>query len=240
MRSRFISLLMILVAATFSCESSLTPDQLLDKSIQYHDPDDEWVSFKGNLNITMTTPDRSDRNTEILIDLPAEHFYSKAVRDSLITEYDVLKNDCSIRFNGRSEFTDKEISDHGLTCDRAKMYKNYYTYLYGLPMKLKDPGTHLSDSVEQEMFQGKDYLVIKVTYDEHVGRDIWFFYFDPETYAMEIYQFFRKDDSGKLNRESGEYILLTEEVLVNNIRMPKVRAWYYNKDDEYLGTDTLN
>ncbi len=24
-----------------------------------------------------------------------------------------------------------------MTCDRATLYKNYYTYLYGLPMKLK-------------------------------------------------------------------------------------------------------
>ena len=56
---------------------------------------------------------------------------------------------------------------------------------------------------------------------------------------MEIYQFFKTDASGKLKPDSGEYILLTEEATVNNIKLPKNRAWYYNKGDKYLGTDLL-
>jgi len=126
-----------------------------------------------------------------------------------------------------------------MSCDRANLYKNYYTYLYGLPMKLNDPGTNLSETVENKAFKGKAYLVLKVTYDEAVGSDVWYFYFDPKTYAMEVYQFFKTDDNGKEKRDSGEYILLTDEAVVNAIKMPKVRAWYYNKDDKYLGTDTL-
>ena len=56
---------------------------------------------------------------------------------------------------------------------------------------------------------------------------------------MEVYQFFKTDTNGKVKPKSGEYILLSEEAIVNGIKMPKVRAWYYNKDDKYLGTDTL-
>ena len=235
-----ISVLLIIVGFTISCKTPLTAEKLIDNAIKYHDPDDQWISFNGQLNITMTIPDQSDRNSEILIDLPAEHFYSKAIRDTFTTEYDVMNGNCTITFNGKTEFSEEEINTYGLTCDRAKMYKNYYTYLYGLPMKLKDPGTQISETIEQKTFKGKEYLVLKVTYDESVGSDIWFFYFDPETYAMEIYQFFKIDESGALNPESGEYILLSDEVIINNIKMPKVRAWYYNKDDKHLGTDTLN
>ena len=28
-------------------------------------------------------------------------------------------------------------------------------------------------------------------------------------------------------------------ITVNNIKIPKVRAWYYNKEDVYLATDKL-
>ena len=135
--------------------------------------------------------------------------------------------------------TTEEKKENNLSCDRANLYKNYYTYLYGLPMKLKDPGTNIHEKVERKTFKGKEYLVLKATYDESVGSDIWYFYFNPETYAMEIYQFFKTDDSGKLKPDSGEYILLTEEATVNNIKIPKNRAWYYNKEDKYLGTDIL-
>ena len=51
---------------------------------------------------------------------------------------------------------------------------------------------------------------------------------------MEVYQFFKGED-----KKTGEYILLSDEILVNGIKIPQNRAWYYNKDDGYLGTDTL-
>ncbi len=101
-------------------------------------------------------------------------------------------------------------------------------------MKLKDPGTHIDPTVHKKTFKGKEYLVLKVTYDQEVGSDIWQFYFNPDTYAMEVYQFFKGPDE-----KTGEYILLTDEVVIGGIKMPKDRAWYYNKDDGYLGTDKL-
>jgi len=182
----------------------------------------------------METPNNPNRDTEIKINLPDEYFYSKAIRDTITTEFILDKDTCEIVFNGKTNFSDEEIKTHKLTCKRANMYKNYYTYLYGLPMKLKDKGTIIHDKVERKMFKGKEYLVLKTTYDEAVGSDIWYFYFNPETYAMEIYQFFHDEA-----KNDGEYILLTEEETINGIKMPKNRAWYTNKDDKLLGTDSL-
>ena len=50
---------------------------------------------------------------------------------------------------------------------------------------------------------------------------------------MEVYQFFKE------TKDSGEYILLSDLETINEIKFPKTRAWYYNKNDDYLGTDTL-
>ena len=101
-------------------------------------------------------------------------------------------------------------------------------------MKLKDPGTHLDPEVQSKNFKGKAYLVLKVTYDESVGKDVWYFYFDPDNYAMEVYQFFHDE-----SKNDGEYILLSELENVARIKMPKIRSWYYNSDDKHLGTDVL-
>ena len=140
-----------------------------------------------------------------------------------------------IAFNGETNISEAVAKENDLSCERANLYKNYYTYLYGLPMKLNDEGTQIDPKVTKKTFKGKEYLVLKVTYAETVGKDTWYFYFDPKTYAMEIYQFFKEEA-----KNDGEYILLTEEVIVNDIKMPKKRAWYYNKDNGYLGTDILN
>jgi hypothetical protein len=112
--------------------------------------------------------------------------------------------------------------------------KNYYTYLYGLPMKLKDPGTLIDPKVERRSFKGKEYLVLKVKYEEGVGKDIWYFYFDPKSYALKVYQFYHDE-----TKNDGEYILLSGIESAIGIKMPKTRAWYLNKDNKYLGTDVL-
>ena len=161
-------------------------------------------------------------------------------RDTLGTEYSITKDTCHYALNGKKLLSVSEKKAYNINCDRATLYKNYYTFLYGLPMKLKDPGTRIDNNVQTKVFNGKSYLVLKVHYDEEVGSDVWYFYFNPKTYAMEIYQFYKTNNQGEIIPESGEYILLTGEAVINNIKMPKNRAWYYNKDNTYLGTDILN
>jgi hypothetical protein len=233
----YVFLLFSVVGAIQSLQTlnnELTGPELLEKAIQYHDPNGNWATFNGTLNITMETPKSANRESTININLPKEYFYMKATRDGKTTEYTIEKDNCTIAFNGSTDISTEVAKENDLSCESANLYKNYYTYLYGLPMKLKDEGTIIDPKVQRKAFKGKEYLVLKATYKEGVGIDIWYFYFDPKSYAMEVYQFFREEA-----KNDGEYILLTEEVVVNGIKMPKNRAWYYNKNDGYLGTDIL-
>ncbi|MDO1501910.1 DUF6503 family protein [Winogradskyella maritima] len=228
----------ILFVGSIGQSQTLTGTQVLEKAIAYHDPNGNWATFNGGLTVVMTTPNRSPRTSRITINLPSEYFKVDATRDSETTSYELNKGQCQMFANG-TLLSEDDAKVKKMTCERGDFMKNYYTYLYGLPMKLNDPGTNIDPKVERKFFKGKDYLVLKATYDEAVGSDAWYFYFNPETYAMEIYQFYRIDDNGQPKLDTGEYILLTEETTINDIKMPKVRAWYYNKNDEYLGTDTL-
>lgn len=230
-----LTILLFAVFATASLQAqTITGSELLEKSMKYHDPDGKWETFKGTLYVTMTTPKRPERNSEIKINLPEEYFYVKASQGENTTEYTVDKGKCSLAFNGDKNPSDEVKKKNGLSCDRADLYKNYYTYLYGLPMKLKDPGTIIDKQVNRDKFKGKEYLVLKATYKKEVGKDTWYFYFDPETYAMEVYQFFHDE-----SKNDGEYILLSDLETINGIKIPKKRDWYYNKDEKYLGTDML-
>ena len=217
---------------------SLTGNQLLERSISFHDPANNWPTFNGSITVRMETPNSSDRLSQILIDLPGQRFALKASRDRTTTEYYLDGEQCTLKLNGSTEFSEEEAQTNRLNCERGRMYRNYYTYLYGLPMKLRDPGTHIDPKVESRTFKGKEYLVLKATYDQEVGSDVWFIYFDPETYAMEVYQFYKGEPDGA-GKDTGEYILLSGMEEVQGIKMPKKRAWYYNKDDKYLGTDIL-
>lgn len=238
MKTHFLYCCLFLLPVT-SFGQTITGDELLEKAIAYHDPDGNWARFNETLLITSETPNGSSRESEIKIDRPNEYFYVKTTKDSTTTEYTVQKEECSIAFNGETDLSEEILKENRLSCRRANTFRDYYSYLYGLPMKLKDPGTNVVQQVNAQTFKGKRYLVLWVTYDVSVGTDVWTFYFDPYTYAMEIYQF-HKGDPRRLGKDTGEYIILKDEEVIGGIKMPKTRAWFYNKDDKYLGTDTLD
>jgi hypothetical protein len=227
-------ILIILIFTLQSHTQDLNGKQLLEKAIQYHDPNGNWKYFKGNLFVTMETPKNPNRDSEIFIDIPNEYFLLKATQAQKTIEYIIKKDSITIAFNGELNPSEEVLKENRLSESRAKMLKNYYTYLYGLPMKLNDSGTIIHDEIENRTFKGKDYLVLKATYKEDVGKDTWYFYFNKETFRMEVYQFFHDE-----SKNDGEYILLSGEEIINDIKMPKIRAWYTNKDNTYLGTDIL-
>ncbi|MDT7832550.1 DUF6503 family protein [Flavobacteriaceae bacterium S356] len=231
---KLTTLLFAFFLTSISLSQNITGPELLEKAIQFHDPKGVWETFSGKLHVSMETPNNPNRDSNIKIDLPNEFFYVKAKSGKNTTEYTVDKEKCLITFNGDATPADSIKKKYRLSCKRAELYKNYYTYLYGLPMKLKDPGTIIDTKVTKKKFKGKEYLVLKATYKKEVGKDIWYFYFDPKTYAMEVYQFYHNE-----SKNDGEYILLSEMETINDIKMPKKRAWYMNKDAKYLGTDIL-
>lgn len=227
-------LLVFLYFAPLAQAQKLTGKQLLDKAIAYHDPNGNWKNFKGDLNLSFTDPNGKVRSSLVHIDFPANSFSLISLRDDKEIKSKLRKGECSYTIDGDTTITEADKKKYGLNCNRTKLMKNYYSYLYGLPMKLKDKGTIIDPKVETKKFKGKEYLVLKATYKAEVGKDTWYFYFDPKTYAMEVYQFFHDE-----SKNDGEYILLTEEKTINGIKMPKNRTWYYNKDDKLLGTDVL-
>jgi hypothetical protein len=185
-----LTTLLLLFASIVSFSQEITGNELLEKTIQFQDPNRNWEAFKGALLVTTKTPKNADRKSKININLPKEYFSLVAVRDSIMTEFILDKAACSFSFNGDKNPSEEIKKKYNLNCERAKMLKDYYTYLHGLPMKLKDKRTIIDQKVIKKTFQGKDYLMLKVTYSEEVGKDTWCFYFDPKSYPMEVYQFF--------------------------------------------------
>ncbi|MEO2051143.1 MAG: DUF6503 family protein [Allomuricauda sp.] len=232
---KYLLLLMVLTLAIGTpVNAQLTADEVLQKAIAYHDPNGNWNALNTSFKVVMETPDRPERTSTISVDFPNQLFLLKVNQDGNTYTYNLKGNDCSFTLNGNATVSETDAKKFRLSCERGNFMKNYYTYLYGLPMKLKDPGTKLDPKVQKKTFKGKEYLVLKVTYDAEVGTDDWYFYFDPSTYAMEVYQFYHDE-----SKNDGEYILLSGLEEINGIKMPKVRAWYVNKDNKYLGTDTL-
>ena len=231
---KFLLILIIAILPLCGFTQQLSGEELLERAIRYHDPEGNWDTFQGRFRVVMDSPDRPKRTSDITMDLSNSYFHLLVDQEGATTAYQLEQGHCTLLLNGKSDFSEEEAKTHRLSCERGGLMKDYYTYLYGLPMKLRDPGTQIDPLVRRNTFKGKEYLVLRVTYDKEVGEDIWYFYFNPKTYAMEVYQFYHDE-----SKNDGEYILLSGEETIQGIKMPKVRAWYYNKDDAHLGTDTL-
>ena len=228
----FLAFCLLSGIATYAQE--LSGQELLKKTIAFHDPNNNWNTFKGEFVIEMSTPDGNTRISNVAINLPEQYFKLTSLRNNIAVTHVVSKDSASFDLNKQNSFTEEEVKKYNLTDARAKFMKNYYTYLYGLPMKLNDNGTIVNPVVERKEFMGKEYLVLQVKYEEGIGKDVWYFYFDPKTYAMEVYQFYHDEA-----KNDGEYILLTGEETFSGIRFPKNRAWYQNTDKKFLATDKL-
>lgn len=234
---KWITLTAVAIVVTVSTPLVAQPrsaEALLAKAIAYHDPDDLWRQGIWRLTLGETRPDGTVRRTVLILDNPAGGFdYTTQDGDNRI-EGSLTNDGCTFRLNGSSSFSEEEREQHRLTCERLERMRNYYTYLWGLPMKLRDPGTRLDATVGSETFGSSPVTVLRVGYEEPVGGDTWYFYLDPSSYALVGYRFFHDESAN-----DGEYILLDQEVETEGLRIPRVRAWYTNDDQRYLGTDKL-
>lgn len=227
--------LLFFVSPFFLFSQDLTGPQLLEKSIEYHDPKGAWSEFKGSLELTETRPDGPDRKTTLLLDNQRGFFRLDQVRDGETIMRVVENGECYHAVKGSTELTKEQVEKHRLTCERTQLLRNYYTYLWGLPMKLTDAGTVVDNRVQSIDFQGVNCLSLKVTYDEEVGTDTWYFYFSPETFALIGYRFYHDE-----SKNDGEYIVLKGMVKVGEMLLPQRREWYVNDSDKFLGADILS
>ena len=228
----FVVILFVLLS--IDCQGQLSSKDIIDRSINYHDPKSLFASNAFTLNLSETRPNGPDRSTEFYLNQESSHYIIASSRND--QEIVMSKTDPGLAFliDGRSEITEEEREKYRLNPDRSEFMKNYYRYLWMAPLVLLDSGTIIHDKVDRTEFFGKDAYQIKVTYDPAVGEDIWYFYFDPTTFAMVGYRFYHDE-----SKNDGEYILIQDELEHNGIRLPQVRKWYTHKEDKFLGTDKL-
>jgi hypothetical protein len=208
--------------------------EVLEKSIAYHDPNGRWASFSGTLAIEMTLPKKGKRISQLELNFPQRYFKSTVTQKGTTIVSEWTNDNCAYWLNGSQDISAEQRKTYRLNCERTTQMRDYYIYLFGLPMKLKDPGTRLHPEVQKVNWRGTVYLRLRVDYDPAVGKDRWYFYFDPTNYQLRHYQFYHEEA-----KNDGEFILLSEEIEIQGMKIPKIRAWYTHKEERYLGTDVL-
>ena len=232
-------ILMLLLLSAFLgmpvyAEEAPAASEVLERSIAYHDPDGLWNRSRFRLEIRETRPDGGERKTRVQFDNSQNAFEILTQREGRVIEGLLADDDCVQTLDGSLEFSDEEREKFRLTCERLQWIRDYYTYLWGLPMKLRDPGTRLDPQATAAEYQEQSVWSIRVTYDEAVGSDTWYFYFDKQTFALVGYRFYHNEADN-----DGEYILLAGEIESDRLKVPARRSWFTHAEDRHLGDDIL-
>lgn len=214
-------------------EPKESPRELVERSIAYHDPGGVWESAAVELRLVESRPDRPDRTTEIRMDAGNGRVSVTRETGDGATRFETAGDTIVAReVDGETDLDEEAFAEHGLSEEGVLRLRNYYLYLWGLPMKLRDPGAVFSDETVPDTWEGQDALRVRVTYDPEVGGDTWYFYFDPADARLLGYRFHHDEE-----KNDGEYILLSGEVAGGGLRLPKKRSWYWNDDGGFLGDD---
>jgi len=208
------SLFFLLLAYSLFSKSQITSKEIVEKSLNYHDPNNNWSELKALLIFEEKRPDGEIRNTTFELNNATGNFRLNRGNQEI---HGMDLDSCYI-----------EKGD--VNCERVQLLRNYYLYLWGLPMKLQDNGTAIDKNVSLEKYEGKPAFVVRVPYE----KDTWYFYFDQSDYRMIGYKFFQDSDETK-----GEWIQLEGEIVVNGIKIPQTRRWYTIPEMEFLGEDKL-
>ncbi len=219
---------------TFIIPAPPTGKIIIERSIEFHDPNNTWAELQAHLEFTETRLGKDDKHTWVEIDNLRGNFCMMQEVKKMHVERHIKLDSCFYNIDEYEELTDKEFDEYKLNDKRSFFIRNYYMYLWDLPMKLNDAGTQIAEEAKRTKFDGKEAYEVKVTYDQSTGSDIWFFYFNPKNYAMIGYRFYHDLEKG-----DGEYILLTGSEIVLGLNIPKARSWYTHQDSTLLGTDIL-
>jgi hypothetical protein len=229
---------LIVFLCSFLFNEGLSQDikssELLTRSIAYHDPYQALMQGECEFHFRETRPGGKDRYTTVKFGVDLNSYTMKREVDEGTLDMGMTKGNSYFLLNGSKEISAELVEKYRLNNEWNIFLRNYYHYLWYLPMKLNDAGTIIQDEVLNKEFMGNKSLALRVTYEAEVGDDIWYFYFHPESYAMIGYQFYHDEEDN-----DGEYILLENEIQVGSVRLPKSRTWYTNKEDKLLGTDHL-
>jgi len=237
-----LSVLLVAVTAR-SLERAIveTPEQLIDASIAYHDPNGAWDTARIHLNVHTTySPSFAEKagskEADIAIVLSPGHDAFSYVKDTGADKIEIAVrgDDSAILVNGSEDVSEED--KERLRLRDPQTYRDYCEYLYGMPMKLRDPGTLLDPGVVSTRFNDRDVWQLKATYTPEVGKHTWYFYFDRDTFALVGYRFYLDE-----SQNDGEYIAFDGEIVdeISGLRLPKSRAWYYNADHGHLATDDI-
>ncbi len=211
----FVLLTRLMACQMGSSSEGSVAEQLIAKSIKFHDPQGKWSEFSASIQQTSylerldpLTGEKMIRERKIDLDIPRSRFVmAQELEGHLLMRTVSGKAICTTEWN-KDSISQAERDQYRLDCAGAERMRDYFRYLIGLPMVLRDKQAIVQDTITEIEFEGNVFQVVTIDYPPSGEHPTWQFYIDPESGALHQAKFFRTNtEDGTL---SGEIIRLED------------------------------
>jgi hypothetical protein len=204
------SVVVLTAFGLLACQPKLDGQHILEKSIAFHDPQNQWSSFTNEIHLKSDFVYPDTANYQLTIGLNNRNHLVSYTNLTLGERIDFTATDCEVIVGTKA-------------CEEALWVKNFYHFILGLPMTLQFDKQRIEKAVVKTNFKGKTAFRIAVNYE----NEKWHFYFSEANYELLGYAFNK-------NKVAKAEEITTEGLFeIDKMKLIKSRSWW-------ITTDTLN
>lgn len=226
---------MLLAVFLLGCNQEEAPDgsSILAQTMLKHDSLGLWNEAKINLHIQEPRLSNPHRYSILELNNANGAFKLTRNRGTSISEHIIDSNGNSyVLLDGEAVIDTALIKQYRLDPSRNMGYKKFYKLLYGLPMSLNDPQNEIVGTSES-VFDGEKCFKIAMKLNEPMISEYWNLFVSKASMEVKGVEIVIADNDG------GERIYFDELIVVNGIKIPRIRHWHELNNDTYSGSDLI-
>lgn len=231
---RYLTILTMVVVFG-SCnkkEAIINKETILKKSIQFHDPKNEWETSHFKVHIQEPRIRNPYRYSIVELNNASGFFELQRNRNKHVSIHRINKKS-SITFLDGKIITDSVlVKKYRLEPTRNKGYHRFYKTLLGLPMSLPSEIKQI-DSVEETLFNSTKSYKLSIELHKELFSKHWILYVAKENFKILGLEMIFPN-----NPEKGERLIFEGKYMINSINIPRIRHWR-ELNSNYSGSDIL-
>ena len=152
-----------------------TAEEILEKCIQFHDPEGKWENYAGKINLNYVNEKGINNGVEsIEIDVKNDFYKCTRINNKGIEIIKGKKNGKLFRTVNGSIPSEDQINKFGLNDEQIEMMKNWHYFHFGKMMHLKKSGLIIKSGVSEELVAGRPcYTITMLGEEDKVTHPAW-------------------------------------------------------------------
>lgn len=224
----------VLLASCNSNNNDLSGQQIIEKSIQKHDPYSKWATAEVHLRIQEPRLQNPVRYSEITLDNKNGAFSLHRNREDHVSNHVIDDNGNTITYLDGNIVTDTLlIKKYRLEPSRNKSYRRFYQSLMGLPMSLGIEKLDSVGGVSQVVFNSIESYKVPVELEKPMFSKHWNLYFSKDDFSMIGIEMIFPEDPNK-----GERLFFEGSIDLDGVTIPRYKHWH-ELSGEYAGSDII-